>query len=40
MQKPTPCLWFDGRAEEAAQFYVSVFADSRIGHDRPVHPQW
>ena len=26
----TPCLWFDGRAEEAARFYVSVFPDSRI----------
>lgn len=25
-----PCLWFDGRAEEAAAFYVSVFPDSRI----------
>ncbi len=26
----TPCLWFDGRAEEAAEFYTSVFPDSRI----------
>jgi predicted 3-demethylubiquinone-9 3-methyltransferase (glyoxalase superfamily) len=26
----TPCLWFDGRAEEAARFYVSLFPDSRI----------
>jgi predicted 3-demethylubiquinone-9 3-methyltransferase (glyoxalase superfamily) len=25
-----PCLWFDGQAEEAAQFYVSVFDRSRI----------
>ncbi|MGQ0797010.1 MAG: VOC family protein [Methanobacteriota archaeon] len=25
-----PCLWFDGRAEEAAKFYVSLFPDSRI----------
>ncbi|WP_018546073.1 VOC family protein [Streptomyces sp. LaPpAH-108] len=25
------CLWFDGQAEEAAHFYVSVFKDSRIG---------
>ncbi|HET8599852.1 MAG TPA: VOC family protein [Segeticoccus sp.] len=24
------CLWFDGEAEEAAQFYTSVFPDSRI----------
>jgi predicted 3-demethylubiquinone-9 3-methyltransferase (glyoxalase superfamily) len=27
----TPCLWFDGKAEEAARFYVSVFKNSRIG---------
>ena len=26
----TPCLWFDGNAEEAAAFYVSVFPDSRV----------
>jgi predicted 3-demethylubiquinone-9 3-methyltransferase (glyoxalase superfamily) len=26
----TPFLWFDSRAEEAAEFYVSVFPDSRI----------
>ena len=26
----TPCLWFDGQAEEAANFYVSVFENSRI----------
>lgn len=26
----TPCLWFDGKAQEAADFYVSVFPDSRI----------
>jgi len=26
----TPCLWFDGKAEEAAEFYVSVFPDSRV----------
>lgn len=30
MQTINPCLWFDGRAEEAAEFYVSVFPDSRI----------
>jgi predicted 3-demethylubiquinone-9 3-methyltransferase (glyoxalase superfamily) len=29
-QKVTPCLWFDGRAEEAAKFYVSLFDDSRM----------
>ena len=25
-----PCLWFDRQAEEAAQFYTSIFLDSRI----------
>ena len=30
-QKITPCLWFDGQAEEAAKFYVSVFKNSKIG---------
>ncbi|MBV2353011.1 VOC family protein [Streptomyces sp. J2-1] len=27
----TTCLWFDGRAQEAAEFYVSVFKDSSLG---------
>src|ERR1700674_4043784 len=31
MQKITPFLWFDGRAEEAADFYVSIFKNSKIG---------
>jgi len=30
MQKITPFLWFDGKAEEAANFYVSIFKNSRI----------
>ena len=30
-RKLTPCLWFDSEAEEAANFYVSVFKNSRIG---------
>ena len=30
MPKQIPCLWFDGRAEEAAQYYVSVFPDSAV----------
>ena len=29
-QTITPFLWFDGQAEEAANFYVSVFKNSRI----------
>lgn len=30
MQKITPSLWFDGRAEEAMDFYVSIFKNSQI----------
>lgn len=30
MQKIMPCLWFDGRAEEAVQFYTSLFRSSGI----------
>jgi predicted 3-demethylubiquinone-9 3-methyltransferase (glyoxalase superfamily) len=30
MQKVTPCLWFDGQAEQAARFYVSLLPESRI----------
>jgi len=30
MQKITPFLWFDNQAEKAADFYVSVFGNSRI----------
>ena len=26
----TPCLWFDTQAEEAANFYVSIFGNSKI----------
>jgi len=31
MRKPIPCLWFDGQAEEAAEFYTSLLPDSRVG---------
>jgi predicted 3-demethylubiquinone-9 3-methyltransferase (glyoxalase superfamily) len=30
MQKITPFLWFDGQAEEAMNFYVSVFKNSKV----------
>ena len=30
MQKITPCLWFNGNAEEAVQFYSSIFKDAKI----------
>ena len=33
--KITPCLWYDGKAEEAANFYVTLFPDSRV--DNVVH---
>ena len=31
-----PCLWFDGKAQEAAQFYCSVFKDSKITAENPM----
>jgi 2-polyprenyl-6-hydroxyphenyl methylase/3-demethylubiquinone-9 3-methyltransferase len=30
MAKIVPCLWFDGKAEEAANFYAATFPDSRV----------
>ena len=33
MQKITPFLWFDQHAEEAVEFYLSVFKDGKINHD-------
>ncbi len=32
MQKITPFLWYDDKAEEAANFYVSIFKNSKILH--------
>jgi len=31
MKKITPFLWFDDKAEEAANYYVSIFKNSKIG---------
>lgn len=31
MDKVTPCLWFDGNAEEAARFYTSLIPNSQVG---------
>ena len=31
MQKISPFLWFDGKAEEAMRFYVSIFKNSKVG---------
>ena len=36
LQKITPFLWFDGRAQEAAEFYVSLFPESRITSSSPL----
>lgn len=30
MQKITPFLWFDSQAEAAANFYVSIFKNSKV----------
>jgi predicted 3-demethylubiquinone-9 3-methyltransferase (glyoxalase superfamily) len=30
LEKITPCLWFDTQAEDAANFYVSIFKNSKI----------
>ena len=32
MQKIAPCLWFDGKAEEAMNFYTSIFKNSKVGN--------
>jgi hypothetical protein len=37
MQKITPFLWFDSKAEEAMNFYVSVFKEFK---DRKAHSIW
>ena len=31
MQKITPFLWFNDKAEEAMNFYVSIFKNSKVG---------
>ena len=36
MQKVTPFLWFDGKAEEAAKFYTSIFKDSALESISPI----
>jgi predicted 3-demethylubiquinone-9 3-methyltransferase (glyoxalase superfamily) len=38
MQKTTPFLWFDNRAEEAMNFYLSVFKNSKQGTVRRYGP--
>ena len=38
MQKITPFLWFDTQAEEAVEFYLSVFKDGKI-HTKTRYPE-
>lgn len=40
MQKIHTMLWFDGRAEEAARFYTSVFKNSKLGAITPMTVQF
>ena len=35
MQRITPFLWFDGKAEEAMNFYTAIFKNSKIGNVSP-----
>lgn len=35
-----PCIWFDGKASEAADFYVSVFPESKILDSSPLVTRW
>lgn len=39
-QKIAPCLWFDGKAEEAAEFYVSLLPDSYIDQKMKSPSDW
>jgi predicted 3-demethylubiquinone-9 3-methyltransferase (glyoxalase superfamily) len=36
MQKIVPFLWFDGKAEEAAKFYTSIFKNAKVDHISPL----
>jgi len=36
MQKIVPFLWFDGKAEEAAKFYVAIFKNSKLLNVTPM----
>lgn len=39
-EKTYPCLWFDGQAKAAAQFYCSIFPDSSIIQESPMVVNW
>lgn len=38
--KTYPCLWFDGQAKAAAEFYCSIFPDSKMLIDTPMVVNW
>ena len=35
-----PCLWFDGQAKAAAEFYCSIFKNSKIMEENPMVVIW
>ncbi|WP_309610088.1 VOC family protein [Flavobacterium sp.] len=35
-----PCLWFDGQAKAAAEFYCSIFKNSKITEENPLVVKW
>lgn len=35
-----PCLWFDGQAKAAAEFYCSIFPNSKITNENPLVVIW
>ncbi len=39
MDKITPCLWFDFNAEEAVNFYLTLFPNSRVTHTAHYGPE-
>ncbi|WP_424984148.1 VOC family protein [Maritalea sp. S77] len=39
MPRPTPCLWFNHNAEEAARFYCSIFDDAEMLHPATPTPE-
>lgn len=35
-----PCLWFDGQAKAAAEFYCTIFSNSKITEENPMVVRW
>jgi predicted 3-demethylubiquinone-9 3-methyltransferase (glyoxalase superfamily) len=40
IQAPHPCLWFDGNAQEAADFYCTIFPDSKVNTHNSMVNEW